>query len=246
MQSLRARFAFWLLVAIAPLAIVPIGPAPGFADVIAGYKDNFEAGAAGWTNGIAPHPGTALGGPGGASDHYLRVTADGVGSSSRLVVFNRSSQWTGNYVAAGVSTISIDLKNFGTTPLSIRIAVKDGLLLTSSGYATTVAFSLPVDSQWHHAVFSLDSSALTAIGSPPALGTLLQSVPEVRILHSTSPALVGTPIVSSLGIDNVTAVPEPSTAAMLAASSLCLLVGMGWTWRRGKRVTERRGGASRN
>src|SRR5215211_7030752 len=77
--------------------------------------NDFEGGTTqGWTNGpnAADPTNVTTGGPGGTADNFLRVSArGGAGAGSRLVSFNRASQWTGNYITAGVTGIEMDLKN---------------------------------------------------------------------------------------------------------------------------------------
>src|SRR5262245_56936248 len=101
-------------------------PAPGPAQVIVGQIDTFEKGTTlGWSQGTTNNLSIVTGGPGGASDHFLRMISDGAGTGGRLSMFN-TAQWLGNYIAARVTAIAMDLRNFGTTPLTIRIAFMEG------------------------------------------------------------------------------------------------------------------------
>src|ERR1700693_2293610 len=73
-----------------------------------------------------PRPATSQqhpsNGPAGATDRYLQYTSSGGGGSdSRLIIFNQS-QWQGSYTNAGITGISLELKNFGSTTLSMRLA----------------------------------------------------------------------------------------------------------------------------
>jgi hypothetical protein len=203
---------------------------PAWADPIVGQIDTFENGnTAGWmignplarnppvTDPFTP-PAIAAGGPGGAGDHFMLLTADDVRAGGRLTVFNRA-QWAGNFLAAGVNQVEMDLKNFGNTPLSIRVALKNGIGIGNPGYSSTTAFMLPADGEWHHAVFALDAADLTPLGNPPPLSALLANVAEFRILDSPTPSLNGVNITGQLGVDNILAdvIPEPSGLALLAA-----------------------------
>jgi len=113
--------------------------------------------------------------------------------------------------------------------LSIRIAIREGTGNASTpGYASTNAFSLPPDNQWHHAVFLLDVADLTGVNSPAALITDLASVAELRILDAVNVSLVGDQFSTSapavaFGIDNITAVPEPSSVLLLALGTALAL-----------------------
>jgi len=48
----------------------------------------------------------------------------GAGPGSRIAVIN-TAQWSGNYLTSGVSSIGIDLKNFGNTDLTVRLLFED-------------------------------------------------------------------------------------------------------------------------
>src|SRR6476620_10626219 len=72
-----------------------------FATPVPAQLNDFETGTTqGWTNGggASDPSNVTTGGPGGANDNFLRITArGGSGAGSRLASFNRSSQWIGNY-----------------------------------------------------------------------------------------------------------------------------------------------------
>jgi hypothetical protein len=229
----RVNIPLWLVLGLLSLVFVAIASPTACAAVTNGQVDNFESGAANWTNGaLATDPVVVLGGPGGAADHFLQITATGAaGAGGKLIAYNRS-QWLGNYTSAGVTAFAMDLENLGSTPLDIRLALKQSTTKTSPGYATTNAFSLAVGSGWQHAVFSLDSSALTEIGVPaPTLSSILGNLGELRILSSAVPSLDGDVIAAKLGVDNITAVPEPAMLLLVVLSGLCLLARHWWRCR---------------
>jgi len=196
------------------------------AGVMLGQVDDFQDGTvAHWSNGPAPDPrNIAGGGPGGAADRFMKIVATGGGGAgSRLIAYNRS-QWTGNFAAAGVGAVAMDLLNFSTNPLPIRIAIKSATA-SGPGWATTNAYSLPADGQWHHAIFGLSASDMTAVDSPPSFTSTLSNVREFRILASAKPAVQGDPLAASLGVDNITAVPEP--ASLLAVATVGGVLALG-------------------
>jgi hypothetical protein len=200
--------AFLVLTSIAPSKAVILFRVDDFQD---GTIEN-------WSNGVAAEPlNVPNNGPLGAGDAYMRVVADGSGSGGRLTVFNLD-QWTGDYHAAGVTAIEMDLKNPGTNPLTIRIAFKTDRFGGAPGYSYTEGFIIPADNIWRHFVFELDGSLFTAIGGPQiSFDELLFDAPELRILHSAAPSLNGDPINNNLGVDNVRAIPEPRTFLLVAA-----------------------------
>src|ERR1043166_6927501 len=111
----------------------------------------------------------------------------------------------------------MDLRNFGSIALPIRIAIREGTGGSGTpGYASTTAFNLAADGQWHTAVFSLAAGTLTPINSPQPLATDLANVQEFRLLSSGSPSLLGDSISARIGGDNIAAIPEPATIALTA------------------------------
>jgi len=202
------------LAGIAP-AIFMLVPAACWA-ITFPYADDFQDGTTkNWTNDVA----TAVtnqtgGGPGGTGDNFLLVSSGALGSATNLYASN-SDAWSGDYNMAKVGAIAVDLKYVAIgDPMvdiqPIRIAIFDPFF--STGYTSTTgvpggAFSLPNDGMWHHWVFSLSASALSANGSPPPLAAQLSDVPQIRILSSATADPFGDGLDAQLGIDNVTAVP---------------------------------------
>lgn len=215
---------------------------PRPADAITlGQVDDFQGGTTmNWLNGASAVALVNSGGPAGANDAYIQVTATGSGMGGRLVAQNYTfppsfnSQWTGNYLAAGVTAITLDLINQSAVTLSIRIAFKTEITQASSGY-----LSLPViltaGSGWQHFSISITSANLTAIGGPSDYNTFFQNgFAEIRIINGADATnLNGDPVVGQLGIDNIRAVPEPTVAA-LALGGLILLGGQQLRRRRRK------------
>lgn len=194
------------------LALAISASRPAFASPIASQISDFNVGTTqGWTNGIASDAISIVsGGPGGAGDQFLQVTSNGsFGAGGKMIFFNRSSQWTGDFSAAPIASIEMDLKNLGTSDLKMRIALKNSASSSAAGYATANGFDLSNDGQWHHAVFGLSAADLTQISGAVSLPNLLSSVAELRILSSGGPSLFGEVINAVLGVDNITAVSPP-------------------------------------
>jgi hypothetical protein len=197
-----------------------------------GQRDTFQSGTQGWVAGPGGHPAppsvVGTGGPGGLNDAYLLVRAlGGGGPGSRLSAIN-FAQWTGNYLAAGIGAISMDVNNFGPDDLFLRLLFAD----PTSGPPSNITISLasvfvPAGSGWTSVVFPIGPSALLAL-----LGTTnaaLSGATELRIFHNPNPDFpgpgVGIPTVAAdLGVDNITATPEPATAILVGSGILALLL----------------------
>ena len=204
-------------VGVAAVALVSGPLASAQANIVIGSTSNFNSGdSGGWTNGQVADPVITLGGPGGPNDPYLRVTSDGSGSGGKLTVFNNTDAWTGLWLTAGVVRVEMDFRNFD--PQGRTLSMRMGFLASAGqgqpGWCTD-AFSLPADGQWHHAVFILSPSTMISVNSPLDWETAMQWVTQVRIFHSVTPSPVGTNFASSVGIDNIVAMPAPGAACVL-------------------------------
>lgn len=192
--------------------------APAHA-VSLGQSDSFESGStADWRVG-SPHPlppsVVATGGPAGAGDAYLLLQAEGgSGPASRLAAQN-TDQWSGNYTAAGITALTMDVFNFGPTSLSLRLLF-DGDDGTNQARAwSAAAVVVPAGSGWQQVVFPILPSDLRA-ASGGNVNLALSSAYSLRLYHGVNSSFPGGSVVTTLGVDNITAVPEPSAAALLA------------------------------
>jgi len=198
------------------LAVVSLTP---FASGgIIGQIDTFQDGTTdGWFAGglglgmVPPIPPqvVANGGPMGIGDRYLQITGlGGDGAGSRIVAIN-AAQWTGNYLSSGISGIGMDLKNFGSTALTIRLLFEDPMMAPPNDEAvTTLGISLPVGSGWTHAFYPISPSSMTVVMGD--VNTLLSNTTLLRIIHSPTPG-DAVSVVGVLGVDNISTVPEPAT-----------------------------------
>jgi hypothetical protein len=208
--------------------LLPVTPAVA---VTLGQTDNFEDGTTqGWLVGLlgAPHPAPPQnipsGGPAGTDDNFLLLTSvGGAGAGSRLTAINLGAQWAGDYLASGVGTILMDVNNFGDSDLSLRLLVADPTVGPPDNQAfSTNPVIVLAHSGWTRVIFPFSPGDLT-----PDLGsvvTALTNATELRIFHSTAVDFPGEAVVAKLGVDNITAVPLPSTALLLLGSGLLALL----------------------
>jgi hypothetical protein len=223
-----------LVIAAAVVAVLALP-----SQVSATPIDTFEDGTAmGWffgggPFGIAPQPheNVATGGPLGADDNHLRLTSTGTsGPRSRLTGTN-GSQWSGNYLAAGITSITMDARNLGLNDLFVRLAFEGFGASGPVNIAYTNAVFLPAGSDWTPIAFSLLPGDLTAfLGN--VNGALTNST-FVRLYHSEAPNVPNPdfPIPSLtavLDVDNIgtqngatpASVPEPATLSLLLSGAV--------------------------
>ena len=183
-----------------------------------------------WVTGVGPVIGTPvpvpvlLGGPGGATDPFLSMVATGgSGPGSRLAAQN-FGEWSGDYLAAGIDRIEMDVRNFGNTDLFIRLLFVEFGAMGPVNAAFTDARFVAGSSGWGTIAFNIDPGNLTAL-----IGTAagaLSNAQELRIYHNPDPGFIPgqiPPVVGNLSVDNITAtaVPEPATLLLVAAGLVC-------------------------
>jgi len=206
------KHSFCFAAALAAVALTRIAS----ANVIVGQTDTFQDGTTdGWFAGglgmgmvppIPPHV-VGSGGPAGGGDQFLQITASSdFGAGSRIAAINLS-QWAGNY--NGIPGIAMDLKNFGSTALTIRLLFEDPMGGPPVDQAvTTFGQLLPVSDAWMHAFFAISPASLTVLQGN--VNTLLGNTTLIRIIDSPTPT-DAVNIKGVLGVDNITATPEPAT-----------------------------------
>ncbi len=206
-----AMFRFICAIAV----VIGASSAPAYA-ITLGQVETFSGPDHFWSGGgVVPD-----GGPAGAGDAYLRVVA--TPPTEALNATNRS-QWSGDYISAGVTSLEMDLINQGTSELSIRLIIYD-----ASGpgggslFASTQARVLQPGTLWQRVTFGLASSELTWLGTGSGdLQGALMNVDAVFLRHQVGPpSNEFTPVVGTLGIDNIHAAPEPATLMLLAGWAL--------------------------
>ncbi|MGB5473702.1 MAG: hypothetical protein WBQ78_09520 [Gammaproteobacteria bacterium] len=204
-----------------------------------GQIDTFEDGTLqGWQMGVSTvttshMTNIAAGGPAGAGDNFLQVVADGANvQGGRLTFFNRLL-WSGDYTAAGVTAIAMDLKNISSSEvLNLRLAINGGTI--GGVFATAASLSLDSGSGWARVVFSMRPGDLVPVSGGIGGNTdgidvqaALANVLELRLLNSATPDWNGLPVTATLGIDNIQVVPLPPAFVLFGSGLLAL-----WTQRR--------------
>jgi hypothetical protein len=223
---MRTHFVFFVIGSLLLSASIAQG-------VTLGQVDDFEivGDAANWAGGkvpFSPPPSQFVdGGPGGLGDGYLQISTAGF----HLGTNNNAGQWAGDYLTAGVTSIEMDVNRLaGPSDVSLRILVfGPGGTWASTNLAPTLT-----GPGWQHLTFYLNPANLTYVpGStavPDGTGILvdtLSGVTGLLIRHDsavpTIPGLHPPHLTATVGLDNITAVPEPATLSLLAIGGIAAL-----------------------
>ena len=157
---------------------------------------------------------------------------------SKLIAFNPTNAWTGDFVSRGVTGVSLDFANWSESdPVYLRIAISNLANPQQSG-GTWWASSTPIyfapESGWGTASFQINESSMQRVGNLTGelgLDTFEDTLSDIngfRILSSTlGYGAIGDEFYGVVGMDNIQliTIPESSfTSLFLAIFSLtCFL-----------------------
>lgn len=203
-----------------------------------GQVDDFQDGTTmQWTvgggpgGGVPPFPPTnADGGPAGGGDLFLSLLSTGSqGAGGKMVVLN-GDQWAGDYVGSGISGIAMDVNNQSGLPLDLRLRFEHFAAPgpPSGDFISANVITLAPQSGWQNVFFPISESDLTdlTLGAGDDYVTSLSDVGVVRLMHAPTTVIPPPPIDAVLGVDNITAVPEPDLLWPVA------FVAVWWIFRR--------------
>jgi len=200
-----------VLAAAAGICAFSCGSAFG---VTLGQVDDFESGlTSGWFEG-SPSPNPPITATEGDNTFLRNVASGGVGGGSRQAMFN-IDQWAGDYVSAGVTRVTMDVRNSGNFAITVRLAFQSFL---GGRTATNDSIFLAAGSGWETVTFDLLDQTL--VENTDSLLDTLTRVQQMRIVASAEPDFRGDPIPSTLDVDNIRALPSPGAAALLALGAV--------------------------
>jgi hypothetical protein len=193
---------------------VSLGQTDDFEDLT---TQNWGIGAAGAQPTVVPSGGPVDDGA------FLTYNSDGSGNTGRMLIAN-SDQWSGDYLAAGVSAITFDVQNLNTAQtLNLRVALGTSTNSRSGDwFASTLSVDIAPTTDWTQITLPITAGDLTSVVGAGTASDVLSSVVAIRILSSAAPSARGDQIAASISVDNITATPEPASA-ILVASALLLI-----------------------
>jgi hypothetical protein len=198
---------------------------PAAAEIIVGHRDDFQDGTTQhWRIG---QPSTfpknvTDAGPQGVGDHSLFTSNTQPGSRALLVVLNEDNQqfpgpanWEGDWTGAGVTQISFDIRNPGTTvgasnlTMRLGIAGPGGAGSVGDVYITEGQI-VPPDNAWHSLTFDVLETDFIAVGSGTDIDAALADVTQFRIFSNPLIEFPGSGNPNEFYLDNIRAIGAPT------------------------------------
>ena len=211
MKLLAVRYSLPLLT----LTVTLIGIASPALAITLGQIDDFQDG--GLANWEVRLPGNTFftnvpdAGPLGVGDSVLDVD-----NTNRFIFYNES-QWTGDFTAAGVTKISMDVRHQNDFPLQLRLGIsKDQFDGGGVGdtYVTDYSIAVPNDGQWRRITFDVTADDFVPSAGnnpgpsdpPRSIQAALMDVTHFRIFHNLNPSdFVGETQPGSIRVNNILA-----------------------------------------
>jgi len=172
-----------------------------------GTTENWRIGGAGnATNGPI---NVADAGPSGVGDNCLQYTSLGSsGVASKMVFYSQNNQWSGDFFAAGVDEINLDV-NVQTNDLNLRVAMQG---TNGTRICTTNAINIPANGTWSNITIPIADSDFSIVSGGGDVESVLTDVFTIRILSSSSPTWASADIISAvIQVDNILASSSLST-----------------------------------
>ncbi|MBA3480183.1 MAG: PEP-CTERM sorting domain-containing protein [Pirellulales bacterium] len=172
-----------------------------------GQIDAFQSGATlEWRGSVVNS--VADGGPMGAGDFALQAFSGGQG----ITVFNEV-QWNGDFTAAGVTQISMDVRNPNAFDLQLRLAISRGQRPLPHGmgptYVTAASQTVASDGAWQLVTFNVSPVDFIPSGnnneSTPNAAAALADVFHFRVIHNPTPGVFTSTGSGSVLLDNIRA-----------------------------------------
>ncbi len=162
-----------------------------------------------WSGGADP---TVIpqGGPLGAGDGFMQVTATGgLGPGSNAATNNISAPWIGNFDATGVHWVLVDMMSpISSQPLEIRV-VLHGSPESGTRYTSASTMPVPNDGIWRHYEFPVGEGDLVSVSGSDTYAMLFSNVEKIMLRHNPgTPTSGGTPVQAVWALDNIRLVPD--------------------------------------
>lgn len=161
------------------------------------YHQDFGEDLGGWSEpDKSPNPPVIV----NEGNAYLQNSSTGTnGAGSKWVMINSSTAWTGDYDAAEVENISMDVRNSGSETVHLRFAFSNN---EGGDFVNTRAVRVDPGTHWQTIHFSLDDDDMV-VNEGGNIDDIMSSVGTVRLLSHPNPSWIGETIEATIEIDNI-------------------------------------------
>ncbi len=182
------------------------------AQITAGIPDDFDTPATvqNWVHGGGGSPNPpSLQTVGGVDNNYLKNTSTGINgvAGGKFLMLN-TNQWAGDYVTAGIKSVSMQVKNNGATALNLRVAFSASMSGSGTYWISTTPVVVPVGSGWVTVLFPITQTFMSQSvsgGTSDNYPTTMSSVVIMRIVSSTAVDHRADEFIGDADFDNITA-----------------------------------------
>ncbi len=180
------------------------------AQITAGLVDDFDTPADenGWEHQAGgPNPPT-MQTVGGIDGNFIKnISSGNVGAGGKMIMVNYQTKWQGDYITAGIKSISMQVRNNSAVTINLRVAFGVNEFGGSAPHWVSNSVDLTAGSGWTTVVFPITEPymAQSTSGSSATYAAVMANVKIFRILSSSSGNHKGDQFAGEIDVDNISA-----------------------------------------
>lgn len=180
-----------------------------------GYVETFESGLNGWGSNPSIITHVLTNGADGPSDPFAKI--EGVDAPTELIIrasTSTSPDVTGDFTAAGITQISFELNELG---IDDGLAIRFGFGTLGNFWVSNQIFD-PSANTWEQFTIDLVEANFTEVfGGLGTFGAAMSNAQRIQFrLDFDEPGIMPDVGEGDFGLDNVTLIPAPAPAGIVA------------------------------
>jgi hypothetical protein len=202
--------------------------ASGASAVVVPFTESFNAGDAGWRDASSqPVTWGATAGPDASGAISTAYSFAPNAANDTPILFRAQSGFTppssgtalyGDWTAAGVTSVSVQVRHDAPTPLTFFSRYTPG----AAPGAIVLAFAPVQPNTWTTLTFPIDAASPALVLEGVSFASVFSNVQRVQFGVSVPAALAGTAPAYTFQIDNVRLIPAPGAAALLGVGAFAI------------------------